>query len=139
MAPPRLSVVPLESFKGDLQDEMQLQRFRQLKREVDVKSEELRRQLGRPPRKSEYSDLLRAARCEARALREALWPAGGLHKVPGLQGPIDDAFMSRFCFVRPQATESMGAAEQWAEFEMEHAIHRWEAVRMWHRLCLLRA
>ena len=71
--------------------------------------------------------------------REALWPAGGLHKVPGLQGPIDDAFMSRFCFVRPLTTESMGAAEQWAEFEMEHAIHRWEAVRMWHRLCLLRA
>lgn len=61
--------------------------------------------------------------------REALWPAGSLHKVPGLQGPIDDAFMSRFCFVRPLTTKSMGPAEKWAEFEMYHSIHRWETVR----------
>ena len=53
---------------------------------------------------------------------------GRLHKVPGLQGPIDDAFMSRFCFVRPLGSASMSAAEKWAEFEMEHAVHRWEAV-----------
>ena len=61
--------------------------------------------------------------------REGLWPSKGLHKVPGLQGPIDDAFMSRFCFVRPLVAGSMGAADEWAEFEMNHSIHRWEAVR----------
>jgi dienelactone hydrolase len=61
--------------------------------------------------------------------QEALWPSEGLHKVPGLQGPIDDAFMSRFCFVSPLATGSTRAADEWAEFEMKHSTHRWEAVR----------
>jgi hypothetical protein len=28
-------------------------------------------------------------------------PGGGLRKAPGLQGPIDDAFMDRFVMVRP--------------------------------------
>ncbi len=46
-------------------------------------------------------------------------------KRPGLQGPIDDAFMDSFIFVRPTGkplNEKVGA---WANAELEHAITHW--------------
>ncbi|HUR54305.1 MAG TPA: hypothetical protein VMZ71_09245, partial [Gemmataceae bacterium] len=49
----------------------------------------------------------------------------GLFKKPGLQGPIDDAFMDRFIFVRPTGTplnEKLGA---WTQKEMTHAVDHW--------------
>jgi pimeloyl-ACP methyl ester carboxylesterase len=48
-----------------------------------------------------------------------------LRKRPGLQGPIDDAFMDSFLFVRPTGgpmNEKIGA---WVAKEMEHAIVHW--------------
>jgi hypothetical protein len=51
----------------------------------------------------------------------------GPHKSPGLQGPIDDAFMSRFVMVRPTGTplnEKIGA---WAKNEMQHAVTEWRS------------
>jgi hypothetical protein len=53
-----------------------------------------------------------------------------LTKQPGLQGPIDDAFMSAFVFVAPTApaAAAMSAVDNWISFELEHAVHRWEAV-----------
>ena len=50
---------------------------------------------------------------------------GTIRKRPGLQGPIDDAFMDRFLMVRPTGqplNEKVGA---WAKGEMEHAIVHW--------------
>ncbi|QDU20761.1 prolyl oligopeptidase family serine peptidase [Urbifossiella limnaea] len=52
-------------------------------------------------------------------------PASGLAKTPGLQGPIDDAFLSRFVMVRPTGkalNEKVGA---WADAEMKHAVTHW--------------
>ncbi len=52
-------------------------------------------------------------------------PVPGLAKKPGLQGPIDDAFMDSFVMVRPTGkplNEKVGA---WADAEMKHAIEHW--------------
>lgn len=50
--------------------------------------------------------------------------AKGLRKRPGLQGPIDDAFMDSFIMVRPTGKSNSPGA-QWAHTEMEHAIRQW--------------
>ncbi|MDQ3621717.1 MAG: prolyl oligopeptidase family serine peptidase [Verrucomicrobiota bacterium] len=58
-------------------------------------------------------------------------PAEGmpaLRKRPGLNGPIDDAFMDSFLFVRPTGkplNEKVGA---WAKAELERAIVEWRRV-----------
>ncbi len=50
-----------------------------------------------------------------------------LSKRPGLQGPIDDAFMDRFAFVEPIAAQAAtaDAVATWAERELEHAQREW--------------
>lgn len=48
-----------------------------------------------------------------------------LAKLPGLQGPIDDAFYSAFIMVRPTGKPLNAAAGAWAQREMEHAITQW--------------
>ncbi|MDB5296807.1 MAG: phospholipase/Carboxylesterase, partial [Phycisphaerales bacterium] len=55
--------------------------------------------------------------------------AGGkLAKRPGLQGPIDDAFMAPFLFVAPTGPAVSPAVQQWVEFEMAHQQDRWRAL-----------
>ena len=52
-------------------------------------------------------------------------PPGGLAKRPGLQGPIDDAFMDSFLMVQPTGTpmnEKLGA---WTERERKFAVEQW--------------
>jgi len=52
----------------------------------------------------------------------------GLHKVPGSTGPIDDAFMESFIFIRPTGkplNEKVGA---WAKSESDRAITEWRTV-----------
>lgn len=51
--------------------------------------------------------------------------AGGLRKRHGLQGPIDDAFLDSFLFVRPTGTPLNAAVGTWATNEMAHAIEHW--------------
>ncbi|MEX2174677.1 MAG: prolyl oligopeptidase family serine peptidase [Pirellulaceae bacterium] len=43
----------------------------------------------------------------------------------GLQGPIDDAFMDRFLFVRPTGQPWHDQPGKWAAAEMERAIEHW--------------
>lgn len=50
---------------------------------------------------------------------------GGLAKRPGLQGPIDDAFMDRFLMVRPTGTPTNETVGKWSTAEMAHAIEHW--------------
>ena len=47
-------------------------------------------------------------------------PVPGLAKKPGLQGPIDDAFMDSFVMVAPS-----GDAGPWVKTEMKHAVDQW--------------
>lgn len=49
----------------------------------------------------------------------------GLHKRTGLQGPVDDAFMDSFVFVRSTGTAVNDAVGQWSDAELERAIIHW--------------
>ena len=48
-----------------------------------------------------------------------------VHKRHNLQGPIDDAFMDSFIFVRPTGTAANEAVGKWAEAELARAIEHW--------------
>jgi pimeloyl-ACP methyl ester carboxylesterase len=52
-------------------------------------------------------------------------PADGLRKKHGLQGPIDDAFMDRFLFVRPTGAPAHETPGAWARAEMDRALEQW--------------
>lgn len=52
-------------------------------------------------------------------------PQEPLRKQRDLQGPIDDAFMDSFVFVRPTGTAQHAAVEQWAAAELQRAIEHW--------------
>jgi dienelactone hydrolase len=61
---------------------------------------------------------------------EGTWRTGplqsaGLRKRHGLQGPIDDAFMDAFLFVRPTGQGRHAAPDAWARDELERAIEHW--------------
>jgi hypothetical protein len=49
----------------------------------------------------------------------------GIHKVHGLQGPIDDAFLDSFVFVSPTGAPLAPAAGKWAIAEEKRAIAEW--------------
>ena len=57
--------------------------------------------------------------------RPGTLPAGGLRKISGLQGPIDDAFMDSFMIVRPTGTAFHDAVGKWTAGEADRAIHDW--------------
>ncbi len=52
-------------------------------------------------------------------------PAAGLRKKPGLQGPIDDAFMESFLVVTPDGKSENELLERWVKFEIAHFDKRW--------------
>src|SRR5262249_40597017 len=49
----------------------------------------------------------------------------GLHKRHGLQGPVDDAFLSSFIFVRPTGSPAAPGVAAWVKSEQDHAIKEW--------------
>ncbi|MBI1372297.1 MAG: prolyl oligopeptidase family serine peptidase [Phycisphaera sp.] len=49
----------------------------------------------------------------------------GLRKSHDMQGPIDDAFMDSFIFVRPTGRAANDKVGKWAGAELEHAIEHW--------------
>ncbi|MCP4783145.1 MAG: prolyl oligopeptidase family serine peptidase [Fuerstiella sp.] len=52
-------------------------------------------------------------------------PTAGLRKSHNLQGPIDDAFMNSFVFVRPTGKAANDAAGKWVAAELDRAIVHW--------------
>lgn len=68
---------------------------------------------------------------EVRLHRElGLWklgalPSDGLRKRHGLQGPIDDAFMDSFVFVRPTGESPNPKLAAWSRSELERAVEHW--------------
>lgn len=63
-------------------------------------------------------------------LDEGKWTAGPrlatrLRKRHNLQGPIDDAFMDSFIFVRPSGDAAHQAVGEWVDRELERAIEHW--------------
>lgn len=63
--------------------------------------------------------------------REGRWawgePSPGT-KRPGLQGPIDDAFMTRFLVVPPDHPPSHPKVARWMDFELNQFRARWRAL-----------
>jgi pimeloyl-ACP methyl ester carboxylesterase len=56
------------------------------------------------------------------------WKPGhpaGLRKKHGLQGPIDDALMDSFIFVKPSAACGNEAVNKWVTAELGHAVTHW--------------
>ena len=49
----------------------------------------------------------------------------GLRKRHGLQGPIDDAFMDSFIFVRPTGAAAHPSLSSWVSSEQDRAIREW--------------
>jgi Prolyl oligopeptidase family len=56
-------------------------------------------------------------------LAKSEWP--GLHKVHGLQGPIDDAFLDPFLLVRPTGTPWNESANRFALARLQHFDEEW--------------
>jgi predicted esterase len=54
-------------------------------------------------------------------------PAAG-SKRPGVQGPIDDAFVSRFLVVGPEKAPAPAKFARWVDFERDHFRSRWKAL-----------
>ena len=54
--------------------------------------------------------------------------ASELWKSPGLQGPIDDAFLEPFLVVEPTGKSSSAKFTEWQQFETEHFIDRWRGL-----------
>jgi hypothetical protein len=52
----------------------------------------------------------------------------GLRKQHGLSGPIDDAFMDRFIFVRPSNPGFHPSTDQWVSSELTRATAEWRRV-----------
>ncbi len=55
------------------------------------------------------------------------WFAQNSQKRNRLQGPIDDAFMERFIFVRPTGKASSEAIAAWVDTALNRAIQQWRA------------
>jgi hypothetical protein len=79
---------------------------------------------------------LTGAREQARQIRytclEDRWlndrreqPSSTPSKSPGLQGPIDDAFMDSFLMVRPTGKPMNDKIGAWTDGEMKHAVKHW--------------
>lgn len=61
-------------------------------------------------------------------LEGTTWKGGhpsGLRKKHGLQGPIDDALMDSFIFVKPSAMCRSALANRWVLSEFDHAVTHW--------------
>ncbi len=57
--------------------------------------------------------------------RETVGVGNGVVKKHNLQGPIDDAFMDSFIFVRPTGKPASEKAGAWAKAELDRAIEHW--------------
>jgi len=62
-----------------------------------------------------------------RAAAERRW-GSGQRKIHGLSGPINDAFMEPFLFVRPTGRALHERVGAWAEAELKHATKMWRDI-----------
>ena len=77
------------------------------------------------PENGSFIDLLRSGK----KWEVARTSEDSLRKRPGLQGPIDDAFLEPFAFVTPSNLRGAPAnIQKWLQIEIQHAIDRWRAL-----------
>jgi hypothetical protein len=73
------------------------------------------------------NEQLRSSLTQAGTITVPSFYPHSLQKRHGLQGPIDDAFLDRFIFVRPTGKSPNEAINVWVEAEMTRAITQWRA------------
>lgn len=56
------------------------------------------------------------------------WRGAEPRKMPGMSGPVMDAFMEPFIFVRPTGQPLNAEVGKWAEAELKHAIKMWRDI-----------
>jgi pimeloyl-ACP methyl ester carboxylesterase len=56
------------------------------------------------------------------------WRGANPRKMPGLSGPIDDAFMEPFIFVRPTGQPLNEKIGTWTQSELTHALKMWRDI-----------
>lgn len=83
-----------------------------------------------PPQSTEFSDELFLVRRAKGWVAETqlpfdYTPGKYRRKTPGLQGPIDDAFMERFAVVKPTTAGGNSLVDRWVDFESQHFLDRW--------------
>lgn len=88
---------------------------------IEIDGQEL---VGPRPR-SDLSWFCRLNRSEENGWRVGRGRRRGLRKQHNLQGPIDDAFMDSFLFVRPTGKAKNEKIGAWAEAELARAIEHW--------------
>ncbi len=78
-----------------------------------------------------YQDLVVHLKRQQKSAQEYIWVEDStsrfadLHKIHGLQGPIDDALMDRFIMVIPTGTAMNPKTAEWVQKESKHAIDHW--------------
>jgi pimeloyl-ACP methyl ester carboxylesterase len=82
-------------------------------------------ELAAPPVKSDRSWTAHFRKTEGKWRVVPSHDDGTLRKRPGLQGPIDDAFMDRFLMVRPTGKALHDKTGSWVAAEMAHAVEHW--------------
>ncbi|HVJ69785.1 MAG TPA: prolyl oligopeptidase family serine peptidase [Caulifigura sp.] len=77
------------------------------------------------PRASADGDVIDVVQGAQPRLLKGPLAVTGLRKRHGLQGPIDDAFMDSFMFVKPTGKPLNEAVGKWADSEFNHAVTHW--------------
>lgn len=77
--------------------------------------------------RADGNDSLRLVKRDGRWRAESLERPGPIRKRPGLQGPIDDAFLDRFIMVRPTATPLHERTGDWVQARLADALVQWRA------------
>lgn len=60
--------------------------------------------------------------------RQGMPDTGGRRKQPGLFGPVNDAFLERFVFVRPTGPALNPTVAAWVDGELRHATKLWRDI-----------
>jgi pimeloyl-ACP methyl ester carboxylesterase len=61
------------------------------------------------------------------AYAEQRWRNHG-RKIPGLSGPVDDAFLQPFLFIRPTGKPLNAVVAAWTAAELKHAVKMWRDI-----------
>lgn len=90
-----------------------------------VLSDEQGRELAGPKPSSDRSWKAQLHKVDGKWVLGPRPAADRLRKSPGLQGPIDDAFLDSFLFVRPTGKARHEKVGKWAAAEFERAVEHW--------------
>ncbi len=93
--------------------------------QIEIDLQTLRLPMDIPSFRSDAGRVLHLIKTNGKWGVAPLFDEGQLRKRPGLQGPIDDAFLDRFIMVMPSKTPMFMTTGIWEAKERAHAIEHW--------------